>query len=429
MGPYPVGVMTYEGIYDTSRTDQWGNPRHLVTEVWYPATEAARGQPGKAYDLEDLMTDQERTEVQQAGITIPLDQTVAVENAAPRLEGGPYPLIAFSHGQAGMRWQSTYYTVQLASHGYVVIAPDHPGDTLQDAFDLGADPPLLDSFFARELDIAFLISYFTCIDEPTLVTDFVCIGADDMMWGMTPTHAATAEIGVTGHSYGALTSLRAGILDSRVKAIVPQAPTNAVEALFDLGGTAAVIKTPSLIEGAGKDQTLPFCENADEAYTQTSQPRALVNLVNGGHFTFSDLCQFNLGSVVDQLGFINVAGVIEDGCGTAAPVASVAEPIINNYAIGFFNWQLRGSAGTLTKYLTQAAGDALAPDWQVSCTPDTTCNAGTGCCLADQTATPTWCCVQEYSTNTRAGQSTCAQGQSCSPTRNVCEVVEVTSNF
>ncbi len=123
---------------------------------------------------------------------------------------------------------------------------------------------------------------------------------------MTPMHAATAAIGVTGHSYGALTSLRAGILDPRVKAIVPQAPTNAVEALFDLGGTAAVIKTPSLIEGAGKDQTLPFCDNADEAYTQTSQPRALVELMNAGHFTFSDLCQFHLGTVVDQLGFINV---------------------------------------------------------------------------------------------------------------------------
>ena len=86
---------------------------------------------------------------------------------------------------AGIRWQSTFYTVMLASHGYVVLSPDHPGDTLQDAFDLGDDPPLTDSYAARELDVAFLITFFSCMPEKSLVEPHApCIGTDDLMNGM-----------------------------------------------------------------------------------------------------------------------------------------------------------------------------------------------------------------------------------------------------
>jgi dienelactone hydrolase len=425
MGPYPVGVVTLDGLFDSSRTDQWGNPRHLVSEVWYPATDAAIGKPGKVYNVEDLMTDQERSEVQAKGISVPLLETVAVENAEPRLQGAPYPLVIFSHGQAGIRWQSTFYTVALASHGYIVVAPDHPGDTLQDAFDLGNDPPLLDSFVDRELDVAFLISYFTCTQYPSLVKGYQCMPSSDILNGLV-SHAAGSPIGVTGHSYGALTSLRAGILDSRVKAIVPQAPTSAAEALIDLGAQNAVIKTPSLIEGAGKDQTLKeYCDNSYEAYTQTSKPRAIVDILGGGHFTYSVLCQFNLGPVANSLGFVNVSNVINDGCGPSAPSAAVAEPIMNNYAVGFFNWQLRGSKNSL-KYLSQTAGEALTPGFKTPCTPDPTCDPSLNCCNLDGSTT---CCVKQYDTNIYAGQSTCSPGQTCDPTEKVCEVVGFQSDF
>ena len=41
-----------------------------------------------------------------------------------------FPVVIFSHGKGGLRQQSTFYTAVLASHGYVVVSPDHEGDTI-----------------------------------------------------------------------------------------------------------------------------------------------------------------------------------------------------------------------------------------------------------------------------------------------------------
>jgi len=42
------------------------------------------------------------------------------------------PLVLFSHGFAGTRLQSRFLCTHLASHGYVVAAPDHEGNTFLD---------------------------------------------------------------------------------------------------------------------------------------------------------------------------------------------------------------------------------------------------------------------------------------------------------
>jgi predicted dienelactone hydrolase len=40
---------------------------------------------------------------------------------------GQYPLVLFSHGNAGIRFQSLFLAAHLASHGYIVASPDHQG--------------------------------------------------------------------------------------------------------------------------------------------------------------------------------------------------------------------------------------------------------------------------------------------------------------
>src|SRR5947207_12514650 len=48
-GPLPVGVMTTVFV-DKSRTDNFTKePRTLVTEIWYPATNDARNKPKNKY--------------------------------------------------------------------------------------------------------------------------------------------------------------------------------------------------------------------------------------------------------------------------------------------------------------------------------------------------------------------------------------------
>ncbi len=55
----------------------------------------------------------------------------------------------------------------------------------------------------------------------------------------------------------------------------------------------------------------------------------------------------------------DLRAVLEDGCGPSAPPASVAQPLINHFAVAFFNAHLRGSGGSLA-LLTQAQADAVA---------------------------------------------------------------------
>ena len=114
-GPFPVGVRT------TTLTDAARGGRRLPLEVWYPATDAHAGQ-----DTVDPTRD--RYEMLPGLPSVSQD---AVRDAAARQ--GPFPLVAFSHGYGGHRRQSTFLCTHLASHGYVVAAPEHVGNTVLDA--------------------------------------------------------------------------------------------------------------------------------------------------------------------------------------------------------------------------------------------------------------------------------------------------------
>ena len=103
-GPYAVGARTLRF------TDSRG--KELVVEVWYPA-EVPEGAAPDPYPPTTL-----------AG--------TAVRDVPADLRGAPYPLIGFSHGFAGIRFQSAYLTEHLASHGVVVVAPDHARNTFLD---------------------------------------------------------------------------------------------------------------------------------------------------------------------------------------------------------------------------------------------------------------------------------------------------------
>ena len=61
---------------------------------------------------------------------------------------------------------------------------------------------------------------------------------------------------------------------------------------------------------------------------------------------------------LDVMG-VDVNKVLGDGCAPPAPPASIAQPLINHFAIAFFNAQLRGSEGSKA-LLVQAKADELA---------------------------------------------------------------------
>ncbi|MDT8437500.1 MAG: hypothetical protein RQ729_00655 [Wenzhouxiangellaceae bacterium] len=116
-GPHPVGVRTL--------AMQWTSPfpelsfrgratRALTLEVWYPAERAA-GVEAAIY----------RDETRAGQAFAILGDAL---RDAPVVEGA-FPLVVLSHGYTGYRTILFYLGEHLASHGYIVVAPDHPGST------------------------------------------------------------------------------------------------------------------------------------------------------------------------------------------------------------------------------------------------------------------------------------------------------------
>ena len=96
-GPLEVGRRI---VRWTKASETTGEPRVLDTLIWYPA-EAGSGSPD------------------------------ATTEDAPVAEGR-FPVILFSHGSCGLPGQSPFYVETLASWGFVVAAPPHPGNQTVD---------------------------------------------------------------------------------------------------------------------------------------------------------------------------------------------------------------------------------------------------------------------------------------------------------
>jgi predicted dienelactone hydrolase len=346
MGPYPVGVMTVE-LLDDARPNDAGEPRRLVTEVWYPAAEEARGQPGYVYTEEDLLTEEARAMLEMP-LTVAL-ATDAVRDAAPRAPGEgrepdeAFPIVLFSHGSSGVRMQSTFLTVYLASHGYVVVAPDHLGNTLSDAVLGAGTAEQFASLGLRPDDMGFVLAWLQGLP------------AEDPLGAIVDGE----RVGATGHSFGALTTLRLLAQGRPIDVAVAQAPPG-----FDVvwfGGLPVQpedIEVPVMLHAGGVDATTPLSD-AESIYERLGPPRSLLTVGSAGHFSFSDMCLLDA-AAIEAATQIGLSEALDDGCSPDNIAPELALPLQRHFAIGLFNGHLRDSPGSLA-LLTSEAAQALAP--------------------------------------------------------------------
>ncbi len=159
--PYAVGSNTFfihdfERPYDSVAGVDAGL-RILITEVWYPVDHAVVDEGRDRYrratygdyvfgdrnvhrrmmtdtTFFHLTPDTVRDGVTQADIDAAIDELfdrprASYVDAPIASSSEPYPVIVMSHGDAGSRYNMESACEYLAAHGYVVIAPEHTGNS------------------------------------------------------------------------------------------------------------------------------------------------------------------------------------------------------------------------------------------------------------------------------------------------------------
>jgi dienelactone hydrolase len=330
-GPYPVGNKTLYWV-DESRWDPvlffW---RTLQVEVWYPAEDCSRELPRDKVrnflgEWDELILcifgllgvgDEELANVE--------NETRSARNSKIRSGEAPYPIVLFSHGNRGLRFQNYIMFEYLASHGYVVVSPDHVGNALFTTY-----PNRLviyrflmtpQAFIDRQKDLSFLIDKLDDLNQNDPNGFFN--GKVDI-----------TRVGVIGHSFGANTAQEVIKHDDRIGASVafagPQIPL--LPPGFD---------TPIMTMFGSEDHTMHDWEFLIRYnYMDRPSPKIMLDFINGGHYTFTDACVL-LPTLFGQ----------GNGCGSSQRLDTGekfdfidhdrAFTIINTYVTAFFNLYLK----------------------------------------------------------------------------------------
>ena len=275
-GPFPPGTELYEA---ESREGF-----DLPVQVWFPALEATDDThvydelvPGGAYDRADP------------------DCSV------------PHPVMVFSHGNSGIRYQTFSVMEFLATHGWIVVAPDHVDNTFLD-FDMDLWPRIA---MRRPHDIADAYDW--------LATEVAAPASD--LYGCADPAAGYA---VMGHSFGGFTTYAVAGASYDMDALAAVCAADPVEgcdavdqwfadhpgesvsdrsdprawaavswapAWHDYFSDMTAITVPILVVGADRDTLTTWDHDVQPSYAAlTAVPRYLGGLENAGHYSFTDFC-------------------------------------------------------------------------------------------------------------------------------------------
>ena len=126
-GPFSVGTFS-RLISDPSRSNRYNIPTNnsFMVSFWYPAV--VRGGAFPAAYMDDKLAEDPGCMCESGNVDPRLVRRL-VAHAVPQAKMVPgdqrFPIVLYSHGYHGHRKLNTHAMEELASHGFIVVAPDH----------------------------------------------------------------------------------------------------------------------------------------------------------------------------------------------------------------------------------------------------------------------------------------------------------------
>ena len=310
-GVFQVGTRIFD-LVDESRLEAWtnedGDHRSFVTQIWYPVDVGVKGERAPYYPNYEALV----PELSAVWGPFTPDgfgfyeglRTNSLVDAPIASSSERFPLIVFSHGmRAFSRSDYTALFEELASHGYVVAAIDHPYTAIAAVLpdgtvtahnatrwvELQTDEVLLETQFPP----SFRSEIHTWAADQAFMVEWLQGRTEPQGDGSVGIAAATdfERVGVAGHSLGGTSAATACRIYS-----VFEACMNIHGGSFPwpfLGAEFAVIPTPFMYLGppdalSEEDLEMMGEESFVELLRGKWSSSFIAELTGASHVTFSD---------------------------------------------------------------------------------------------------------------------------------------------
>ncbi len=302
-GPFAAGYRTIETTYSSLAG---AGERTITVNLWYP-TQDTDGEPPR-YELFLLDPD-----------------VFADASLAPPAYGGTYPVWVHSHGHKGFGGNSSEVWRHLATHGWVVVAPDHKDNTLAGA----VDPLPTKHYFERPLDIRAALDALEDLPE------------SDPLAGKVD----TGGVVMSGHSFGCYTTWASGGAAYDMNAVRAACEAGEFPAKMCTEAEVAAFETDlsdsrvqAILPMAGRPRDMFF---GQDGYDAVPVP---ILFLTGGDDDVGAAGLFDQVSGIDMT-WVEIAGGCHQlfGLGNCEGISDeLGFPIVNAYALAFGRRHLLG---------------------------------------------------------------------------------------
>jgi hypothetical protein len=313
-------------VTDPSRSNRYNiatNSSFMVT-FWYPAT-------AKAGVLPEAFVESNATLYAYLNTRNPSIVARFVSHALPDVplatNEPAYPVLIFSHG-GGFRRQNTDKALELASHGYVVLAVDHQH---AEASVLPNDQVMIGTGFCAEPKSCFLPAFDSALKDVRFLADELSrINSSDALFAG---RLDLERLGAVGYSWGCVPAAEFCRIDMRCKAVVLLDVGSILEAAPDLMQVGLQKPFLSMNSTMGPRPAIPASYNPEWLYasrvlfTNAIDNAFWFQLQNSSHQSFQDR-----------------GSLISDPTRTAdpTPVSREQSRTVRACTLSFFNKFLKG---------------------------------------------------------------------------------------